>query len=98
MSAPTSKTTSASSIPAIVLLNSQPSRTPYPSWPLFGAIVATQVVAVLMCAYGVLVTALPWELIGFVWAYVIVWTILTDLVKLAYYRFGPPSRAAHPAG
>ena len=71
---------------------------PYPSWPLFGAIVATQVVAVLMCAYGVLVTALPWELIGFVWAYVIVWTILTDLVKLAYYRFGPPSRAAHPAG
>lgn len=70
---------------------------PYPSWPLFGAVAATQIIAVLMCAYGVLVTALPWELIGLVWAYVIVWTILTDLVKLAYYRFGPPSRADHPA-
>ena len=70
---------------------------PYPSWPLFGAIVATQVAAVLMCAYGVLVTALPWDLIGFVWVYVIAWTVLTDLAKLAYYRYGPPSRADRPA-
>ena len=70
---------------------------PYPSWQLFGAIVATQVVAVLLCAFGVLVTALPWQLIGFVWAYVLVWTVLTDLVKLAYYRYGPPSRAEHGA-
>ncbi|PJN96207.1 metal-transporting ATPase, partial [Amaricoccus sp. HAR-UPW-R2A-40] len=70
---------------------------PYPSWPLFGAIVATQVVAVLMCAYGALVTALPWDLIGFVWVYVIAWTVLTDLAKLAYYRYGPPSRADRPA-
>jgi len=54
---------------------------------LFLAIVATQIVAVLMCAFGVLVPALPWTLIGIVWAYVIVWTILTDLVKLAFIRF-----------
>ena len=54
---------------------------------LFVAIVATQIVAVLMCAYGVLVPALPWALIGVVWAYVIVWTILTDLLKLAFIRF-----------
>ena len=70
---------------------------PYPSWQLFGAVVATQIVAVLLCGFGVLVTALPWEVIGLVWAYVIVWTILTDLVKLAYYRFGPPARAERPA-
>jgi H+-transporting ATPase len=57
---------------------------PLPSAPLFLAIVATQVVAVLMCAYGILVPALPWSLIRIVWAYVLVWTILTDLVKLAY--------------
>jgi H+-transporting ATPase len=37
-----------------------------------------------MCAFGILVPALPWTLIGIVWAYVIVWTILTDLVKLAF--------------
>jgi H+-transporting ATPase len=30
---------------------------------------------------------LPWPLIGLVWAYVIVWTILTDLVKLAFVLF-----------
>ncbi len=57
---------------------------PWPSAPLFFAIVATQIVAVLMCAYGVLVPALPWALIGVVWAYVIVWTILTDIVKLIF--------------
>src|SRR5208337_1781365 len=49
---------------------------PLPSAPLFLAIVATQIVAVLMCAFGVLVPALPWRLIGIVWAYVIVWTVL----------------------
>src|SRR5208337_2569088 len=60
---------------------------PLPAAQLFLAIVATQIVAVLMCAFGILVPALPWTLIGIVWAYVIVWTILTDLVKLAFYHF-----------
>jgi polyferredoxin len=46
-----------------------------------------QIVAVLMCAFGILVPTLPWTLIGIVWAYVIVWTILTDLVKLAFNHF-----------
>jgi hypothetical protein len=36
----------------------------------------------------------PRDLIGFVWAYGIAWTILTDPAKLACYRCGPP---AHPA-
>ncbi len=57
---------------------------PWPSKSLFLAIVATQIVAVLMCAYGVLVPALPWPLIGIVWAYVIVWTVLTDVVKMVF--------------
>src|SRR5271157_3371850 len=60
---------------------------PLPAAQLFLAIVATQIVAVLMCAFGILVPALPWTLIGIVWAYVIVWTILTDLVKLAFIHF-----------
>jgi H+-transporting ATPase len=57
---------------------------PWPAAPLFVAIVATQIAAVLMCAYGVLVPALPWALIGVVWVYVIAWTILTDVVKLIF--------------
>lgn len=64
----------------------------YPSWQLFLAVVATQIVAVLLCAYGILVTQLPWEVIGLVWLYVLIWTIVIDFVKIAYYRFGPPSR------
>jgi H+-transporting ATPase len=59
---------------------------PFPAPPLFFAIVATQVVAVLMCAYGILVPRLPWPLIGMVWLYVLVWMIVLDGVKLLYLR------------
>ena len=67
---------------------------PWPAPQLFWAIAATQAAAVLMCAWGFLVTPLPWDLIGLVWLYVLAWTILTDLAKLAYYRYGPPARSA----
>ena len=70
--------------------------TPYPSRPLFLAIVATQIAAVLMCAYGVLVPALPWLMIGLVWAYVLVWMVVMDLVKLAYFRIAD-RRAMQPS-
>jgi H+-transporting ATPase len=59
---------------------------PFPSAPLFLAVVATQIVAVLMCAYGVLVPQPPWALIGVVWAYALVWMIVIDAVKLVYVR------------
>ena len=59
---------------------------PYPSATLFLAIVATQAVAALMCAFGILVPKLPWSLIGFVWLYVIAWMVAIDIVKLIYYR------------
>ena len=59
---------------------------PLPSPILFLAIVATQIVAVLMCAFGLLVTPISWALIGAVWLYVIFWTVITDVVKLIYYR------------
>ena len=47
--------------------------------PLFLAIVATQVVAVLMCAYGILVPQLPWPAIGAVWLYVVAWMVVLDI-------------------
>jgi H+-transporting ATPase len=53
---------------------------------LFWAIVGTQVFAVLMCAFGWGVPALPWILIGLVWAYNLVWMIVQDVVKLGIYR------------
>ncbi|HZE21113.1 MAG TPA: plasma-membrane proton-efflux P-type ATPase, partial [Desulfobaccales bacterium] len=61
-------------------------RKPHPSWPLFFAIVGTQAFAVAMTGFGWLVPRLPWELIGLVWAYNIVWMIGMDITKLGLYR------------
>ncbi len=58
---------------------------PYPSWQLLTAIVTTQVVAVLMCGFGWLVPALPWDLIGYTWVYIIVWMLIQDLCKLGLH-------------
>ena len=60
-------------------------RPPFPSKQLLLAVLGTQVVAVLLCAYGVFVPSLPWLLIGVVWAYVLVWMVIIDLVKLLYF-------------
>jgi H+-transporting ATPase len=66
---------------------------PYPSSRLFVAIVATQIAAVFMCSQGWLVPALPWEIIGFVWVYNIVWMIVQDIVKLGLYRIVDPAHS-----
>jgi H+-transporting ATPase len=58
---------------------------PWPSKPLFLAIVGTQVLAVLICGFGWFVPAIPWVVIGLVWAYMLVWMIVLDLVKLMLY-------------
>jgi H+-transporting ATPase len=60
---------------------------PFPAWSLFLAIVATQVIAVLLCAFGWLVPAISWRLIGWVWAYNIAWMFLLCGVRLLTERF-----------
>ena len=57
-------------------------RAPYPAWPLFSAILATQIFAVFMTGFGWLMPALPWHIIGWVWVYNLVWMVLLDLAKL----------------
>jgi H+-transporting ATPase len=69
-------------------------RKPHPSWPLFSAIVGTQAFAVLMTGFGWLVPALPWKLIGFVWAYNLIWMIGMDFIKLGVYAL-IENRAKH---
>jgi H+-transporting ATPase len=34
-----------------------------------------------------LVPQLPWLMIGLVWAYVLAWMVVLDMVKLAYFHF-----------
>jgi H+-transporting ATPase len=60
-------------------------RRPFPSLPLFLAIVSTQGLAVLMVGFGWLVPQLPWSLIGWVWAYVFLWMFIQDWLKLGLY-------------
>jgi H+-transporting ATPase len=60
-------------------------RPPYPNAKLFWAIVATQVVAVVMCGFGWMVPALDWSIVGWVWVYNLVWMVALDLVKLALF-------------
>jgi H+-transporting ATPase len=66
---------------------------PYPNAKLFFAIVATQIAAVFMCSQGWLVPALRWRIIGFVWAYNVIWMIVQDVVKLGLYGVLDPSRS-----
>jgi H+-transporting ATPase len=61
-------------------------RKPYPARPLFLAIIATQVLAVLMCAFGILVPKLSWQLIGWVWLYNLVWMMVLGGVRLMTER------------
>ncbi len=60
---------------------------PHPSWQLLTAVFGTQAFAVLMAGFGWLIPAVRWELIGWVWAYNLVWMLFLDLVKLGIYRF-----------
>jgi H+-transporting ATPase len=59
---------------------------PYPSAPLFWAIVATQIVAVAICVLGVGVRAIPPAAIIAVWIYCLVWMAVLDMLKLAFLR------------
>jgi H+-transporting ATPase len=61
-------------------------RRPWPALPLVMAIVATQVLAVLMCGFGWLVPAIPWPLIGLVWAYNLAWMFVLGGVRLGTER------------
>jgi H+-transporting ATPase len=61
-------------------------RPPYPSAPLFFAILATQIVAILICGFGILMPKLDWSAIAAVWAWCLVWMVVIDIVKLIYLR------------
>ena len=59
---------------------------PYPAPILLGAILGTQAVAAMIVGFGFLVARIPWSLVGFVWAYCLVWVFIEDAVKIHVYR------------
>ncbi|MBN2569478.1 MAG: plasma-membrane proton-efflux P-type ATPase [Deltaproteobacteria bacterium] len=68
---------------------------PYPAPILLTAILCTQAVAVLIVAFGIFVTAIPWTYIGLVWLYCIAWIFIEDWVKLRVYRHLDMDTARH---
>ena len=73
---------------------------PFPAAPLFVAILFTQIVAWLMCGFGLLVPSIPWILIGWVLVYDIAWTFVLGGVRLiterfAAYRTARQARSVH---
>lgn len=60
---------------------------PFPSLTLFLAIVSTQILAVLMAGFGLLMPAISWSIIGLIWAYNIIWMIIEDVAKRAVYYY-----------
>src|SRR5665647_2571167 len=59
------------------------------------AVLGTQAVATLIAVYGLFMTPLGWGWAGFVWAYAIIWALLSDRVKLLAYKIlDPPPVAA----
>ncbi|MBV8271024.1 MAG: plasma-membrane proton-efflux P-type ATPase [Cupriavidus sp.] len=60
---------------------------PFPAAPFVVAILLTQIVAALMCALGWLMPSIPWKLIGWIWAYDLVWMCLLGAIRLVTERF-----------
>jgi len=69
------------------------ARTRGPFWStrpariLLVAVLGTQALATLIAVFGVFMTPLGWGYAALVWAYALVWFLLTDPVKLLAYRF-----------
>ncbi len=59
---------------------------PWPARPLLLAVLGTQLVAVLMCGFGWIVSPIPWTIIGLVWVYMVAWMFVLDLAKRSIHR------------
>lgn len=58
-----------------------------PALPLFLAVVITQSIATLIVVYGILLPAIGWYLAAFIWVYALIAFIITDFIKVRFYKF-----------
>ncbi len=60
---------------------------PYPAPVMIWSALVTKLAGTLLAAYGFgLITPISWPEIGLIWAYAIVWSFLTDWVKVRVYH------------
>ncbi len=57
-----------------------------PSGLLFWSAVVTKIMATLVVVYGVFVSPIGWGLAGFVWAYALAAFVITDFIKVWFYK------------
>jgi H+-transporting ATPase len=57
-----------------------------PAKPLLLAVILTQITATIITVYGILLPAMGWELAGLVWGYAFLMFLVTDLLKVQFYR------------
>jgi H+-transporting ATPase len=68
------------------------SRTRKPFWSLrpsaglFWSAVVTKAIATLFAVYGLFITPIGWRLALFVWGYALVAFVITDLIKVYFYK------------
>jgi H+-transporting ATPase len=72
------------------------TRTRGPFWSIRPAAIlcvatgGTQILATFIAVYGFLMPPLGWKWTGFVWAYALIWALVSDQVKLLAYRLLDP--------
>jgi H+-transporting ATPase len=57
-----------------------------PAKPLLLAVILTQLTATIITVYGILLPAMGWELAALVWGYALVSFVVTDFLKVGFYR------------
>lgn len=57
-----------------------------PAKPLFLAVIGTQLTATLLTVYGILLPAMGWGFALFVWGYALLAFVITDFLKVQFYR------------
>jgi H+-transporting ATPase len=75
------------------------TRTRGPFWSirpkriLLTAVLGAEAIASLLALFGIFMPSISWHWVLFVWAYALVWFLLTDRVKLLAYRILDPPAA-----
>jgi H+-transporting ATPase len=57
-----------------------------PAKPLFLAVILTQLTATIITVYGILLPAMGWTLAAVVWGYALAAFVVTDFLKVGFYR------------
>jgi H+-transporting ATPase len=59
---------------------------PPPGKLLFWSAVITKLLATLVVVYGIYVSPIGWKLRGFVWLYALIAFVITDWMKVRFYK------------